>query len=174
MSEGEAKVRELADRYWEELLEIEPLLGTEVGDERFDDRLGDPSEAGLERSRHLQQRTLDALGQVEVVVDLDSDAVDQDVKPLVGPVGTGWRVSQQGGHRPSDRHLCPIHGVVRRVEGSIVDVVAGGQSGEDGQGSQPGSAPHRTRARCASRWGSTSPPSVDISNVHRRISPRGS
>jgi len=65
MSEGEAKVRELADRYWEELLEIEPLLGTEVGDERFDDRLGDPSEAGLERSRHLQQRTLDALGQVD-------------------------------------------------------------------------------------------------------------
>src|SRR2546427_7063344 len=39
--------RELAGRYWEQLLELEPLLGTEVGDERFDDRLSDPSEAGL-------------------------------------------------------------------------------------------------------------------------------
>ena len=36
----------LVDRYWEELLELEPILGTEVGDERFDDRLPDPTEAG--------------------------------------------------------------------------------------------------------------------------------
>ncbi len=40
------RARTLADRYWLELIEIEPLLGTEAGDERFDDRLGDPSEAG--------------------------------------------------------------------------------------------------------------------------------
>ena len=36
----------LVERYWDELLELEPLLGTSTGDERFDDRLPDPSEAG--------------------------------------------------------------------------------------------------------------------------------
>ncbi len=36
----------LADVAWEGMLEREPLIGTFVGDERFDDRLSDPSEAG--------------------------------------------------------------------------------------------------------------------------------
>jgi uncharacterized protein (DUF885 family) len=36
----------LADQTWEGLLEREPLIGTFVGDERYDDRLSDPSEAG--------------------------------------------------------------------------------------------------------------------------------
>jgi uncharacterized protein (DUF885 family) len=39
--------RALADRFWDTMLELEPLLGTSVGDERFDDRLSDPSEEGL-------------------------------------------------------------------------------------------------------------------------------
>ena len=43
------RARSLADRYWEDLLELEPMLGTMIGDERFDDRLSDPSEAGRER-----------------------------------------------------------------------------------------------------------------------------
>ena len=33
----------LATRYWEGLIEMEPIIGTMVGDERNDDRLGDPS-----------------------------------------------------------------------------------------------------------------------------------
>lgn len=40
---------ELADRVWEELLEDQPLLGTMVGDERYDDRLPDLSDAGRVR-----------------------------------------------------------------------------------------------------------------------------
>ena len=40
------RARSLADRYWEDLLELEPMLGTMIGDERYDDRLSDPSEAG--------------------------------------------------------------------------------------------------------------------------------
>ena len=41
------RARSLADRYWEEMLQLEPLVGTMVGDERYDDRLSDPSEAGI-------------------------------------------------------------------------------------------------------------------------------
>jgi uncharacterized protein (DUF885 family) len=55
----------LADRYWEETLELEPMLGTLVGDERFDDRLADPSEAGREKSRAVQRRALDELEQID-------------------------------------------------------------------------------------------------------------
>ncbi|HEV8563734.1 MAG TPA: DUF885 domain-containing protein [Actinomycetota bacterium] len=55
----------LADRYWDETLELEPMLGTLVGDERFDDRLADPSEAGREKSRAVQQRALDEVEQID-------------------------------------------------------------------------------------------------------------
>ena len=44
MTESINAARDLIDRYWEKLLELEPLLGTMVGDERYDDRLPDPSD----------------------------------------------------------------------------------------------------------------------------------
>ncbi|HUL85475.1 MAG TPA: DUF885 domain-containing protein [Actinomycetota bacterium] len=40
------QVRQLVDRFWQGFLERQPLAGTYVGDERFDDRLPDPSENG--------------------------------------------------------------------------------------------------------------------------------
>ena len=46
MTETDQDWRAVADRYWDDLLELEPILGTEVGDERFDDRLPDPTAAG--------------------------------------------------------------------------------------------------------------------------------
>jgi uncharacterized protein (DUF885 family) len=52
--------RTLADRYWEEILEINPLLATQVGDERFDDRLPDPSPEGIERRRSVHAAALAA------------------------------------------------------------------------------------------------------------------
>ena len=36
----------LADRFWEGLLERQPLAATFFGDDRFDDRLDDPGPAG--------------------------------------------------------------------------------------------------------------------------------
>jgi uncharacterized protein (DUF885 family) len=52
------RARALADRYWEQLMELEPLIGTEVGDERFDDRLADPSEAGRARAEAVHRAVL--------------------------------------------------------------------------------------------------------------------
>ena len=49
MDDANQAARALADHYWEELLELEPLIGTMIGDERFDDKLPDPSEEGLAR-----------------------------------------------------------------------------------------------------------------------------
>jgi uncharacterized protein (DUF885 family) len=59
------QVRELVDRYWEELLEREPLMGTYVGDERYDDRLPDISETGRvaeEAASRAAISDLDAIG----------------------------------------------------------------------------------------------------------------
>ena len=55
----------LVNRYWEGLLEHEPLIGTMVGDERFDDRLSDPSEAGREHRRSFQQGALDEVAGID-------------------------------------------------------------------------------------------------------------
>jgi uncharacterized protein (DUF885 family) len=59
------RARDLADRYWEQMLQVEPLVGTMVGDERFDDRLPDPSEAGRARNESIQRSALDELGQID-------------------------------------------------------------------------------------------------------------
>jgi uncharacterized protein (DUF885 family) len=55
----------LVHRYWEGLLELEPLIGTMVGDERFDDLLSDPSETGRERRRSFHQGALDELATID-------------------------------------------------------------------------------------------------------------
>jgi uncharacterized protein (DUF885 family) len=57
--------RALADRYWDGLLEHEPLFGTQVGDERYDDRLPDPSEEGLDRRAGFQREALDDLRSID-------------------------------------------------------------------------------------------------------------
>src|SRR5205807_7473244 len=46
---AESQAREVADRYWERLLELDPIAATQVGDDRFDDRLPDPSDEGIAR-----------------------------------------------------------------------------------------------------------------------------
>ena len=36
----------IADRFWEDMLALQPTMATMYGDHRFDDRLEDPSAAG--------------------------------------------------------------------------------------------------------------------------------
>ena len=62
--------RALADRYWDQLLEIEPMLGTESGDERFDDRLDDPSAEGRAGADAVHRAALSELATI------DRDAVE--------------------------------------------------------------------------------------------------
>ena len=50
-------VNELADRFWEAILELNPTTATVYGDERFADRLEDPSPAGRAKARALLERT---------------------------------------------------------------------------------------------------------------------
>jgi len=73
-SPPEQAARDLIDRYWEQLLELEPILGTEVGDERFDDRLDDRSEEGRAHRDRVQRDALAA------VTALDRGDLSEDVR----------------------------------------------------------------------------------------------
>lgn len=53
-----ARVNALADRFWESILELNPTLATQYGDERYADRLEDPSPKGRAKARRLMERTL--------------------------------------------------------------------------------------------------------------------
>jgi len=46
---SESQASDLVDRFWDRLLELDPIHATLVGDERFDDRLPDPSDEGVAR-----------------------------------------------------------------------------------------------------------------------------
>jgi uncharacterized protein (DUF885 family) len=58
-------VRATADRFWEALLELQPVLGTSIGDERFDDRLPDPGEAGRADTERACRTAVDELALVD-------------------------------------------------------------------------------------------------------------
>jgi uncharacterized protein (DUF885 family) len=57
--------RRLADRFWDGVLEVNPLLGTIVGDERFDDRLEDLSPSGRARREEVHRSALEHLGAID-------------------------------------------------------------------------------------------------------------
>jgi uncharacterized protein (DUF885 family) len=62
----------LVDRYWEGLLELEPMLGTMVGDHRFDHLLADPGEAGRAQAESLHR------GILRELEAFDRDGLDPD------------------------------------------------------------------------------------------------
>jgi uncharacterized protein (DUF885 family) len=64
----------LIERYWYGLLESEPLLGTAIGDERFDDRLPDPGPNGRAQREGLHRGALEELALLEV------DRLDEDLR----------------------------------------------------------------------------------------------
>ena len=65
MAEAEEAARALVDRYWEQLLQTDPMIGTMVGDERYDDRLPDPSETGRAARETLHRGALEELALID-------------------------------------------------------------------------------------------------------------
>ena len=72
MNEDGSSAGRLIERYWEDLLEAEPMLGTAIGDERFDDRLPDPGPAGRAQRERLHRGALEMLGSFDI------GALDED------------------------------------------------------------------------------------------------
>jgi uncharacterized protein (DUF885 family) len=64
----------LADGLWEDLLVIDPLIGTSIGDERFDDRLPDPGPEGRAREEAVFRSALADLATI------DRGSLDDDLR----------------------------------------------------------------------------------------------
>jgi uncharacterized protein (DUF885 family) len=58
------EARTLVDRYWDDLLRLDPLLATEIGDHRFDELLPDPSERGRAAAMTVHRSLLEDLAHV--------------------------------------------------------------------------------------------------------------
>jgi uncharacterized protein (DUF885 family) len=71
------QARQLADRYWDEFLAIEPLFATQVGDERFDHLLPDPGPAGLAHRESVHREALSSLARI------DREALNQDGRTVL-------------------------------------------------------------------------------------------
>jgi uncharacterized protein (DUF885 family) len=79
----EDAARALADRFWEDILRLEPLVATEIGDERFDDRLPDPSDEGVAEKADLARNALEALARI------DRRALDFELQATLDIIETG-------------------------------------------------------------------------------------
>jgi uncharacterized protein (DUF885 family) len=93
----------LADRYWDQLLELEPLLGTSVGDERFDDRLPDPSEEGRERSESVHRAALAELDGI------DRSDLDEGLRATLDVLEAAAKRSLAGLEHRTDRLRVASH-----------------------------------------------------------------
>ena len=100
-----AELDALAAEYWETYLETHPLFATAIGDQRFDDRLPDPTPEGsaevratyadlLDRVNEVDPRALHGEDQTSLlmlretiasdIAELDTGLLDWNVDPLEG------------------------------------------------------------------------------------------
>ena len=80
-------VNELADRFWEDFLEREPVYATMLGDERHDDKLGDPGPEGRARERAAYDAVLAGAGVIDRAVLGVEDRITLDMLETVARVG---------------------------------------------------------------------------------------
>jgi uncharacterized protein (DUF885 family) len=90
-------VNELSDRFWEGILELNPTTATVYGDERYDDRLEDPSPAGRARARALMERTKEEAEAISPDALSIEDRITRDMLIVVGELGI--EEDEQGTHR---------------------------------------------------------------------------
>lgn len=69
---GTVTPTELLDRYWEQTLALDPLLGTMIGDDRFDDRWPDPGPEGRAERMAIHRQAL------KDVASIDRAGLDDD------------------------------------------------------------------------------------------------
>jgi uncharacterized protein (DUF885 family) len=76
-------VNDLADRFWEAILELSPTTATLYGDERYGDRLEDPGPAGRARTRALMERTAAEAGAIETDGLPTEDRITRDMLKVI-------------------------------------------------------------------------------------------
>ena len=87
MSDPTTPVNDLADRFWEAVLELNPTTATLYGDERYADRLPDPSSEGRARTRALLERTAAEASDIEVTGLPTEDRITRDMLEVIAALG---------------------------------------------------------------------------------------
>ena len=77
-------VDELADRFWEGILELNPTTATFYGDDRYADRLEDPSPAGRAKARELMERTAREAAAIPVEGLTTEERITRDMLQVIG------------------------------------------------------------------------------------------
>ncbi len=80
-------VNALADRYWEAYLEQNPTTATVYGDDRWDDRLEDPSPAGRAAARALRDATIAQLADIPADGLPVEERITHDMLRVVSELG---------------------------------------------------------------------------------------
>jgi uncharacterized protein (DUF885 family) len=95
--ERASAVDALADRFWESILELNPTTATVYGDERYADRLEDPSPAGRAKGRRLMEETKAAAEAIPVDDLSVEERITRDM--LIVIADQGIEEDDQGTHR---------------------------------------------------------------------------
>jgi uncharacterized protein (DUF885 family) len=90
-------VTELSDRFWEEILALNPTTATVYGDERYADRLEDPSPAGRAKTRELLERTKREAEGIPADGLSIEDRITRDMLIVIAELGV--EEDDQGTHR---------------------------------------------------------------------------
>jgi uncharacterized protein (DUF885 family) len=87
MTEPISPVNDLADRFWESILELNPTTATFYGDSRYADRLEDPSPEGRAATRALMARTAAEAAAIPVDGLSTEDRITRDMLQVIGELG---------------------------------------------------------------------------------------
>ena len=101
-----SRVDALSDRFWEAILELNPVTATVYGDERYDDRLDDPGPEGRAATRRLMERTL---AEVEAIPADDLPTEERITRDML-------RVVAELGIEEDDQHIHQLR-VVDQMSG---------------------------------------------------------
>ncbi|MFI6805312.1 DUF885 domain-containing protein [Streptomyces luteogriseus] len=118
--------REVADAYVDELVALDPITGTFLGDKESSSRLPDTSPAGQEALAELARRTLARLDEAERLPGADSDIERRCARLLRERLGAELAVHEADESLRSVSNLSSIAHAVRQVF-----TVTPAQTGED-------------------------------------------
>jgi len=84
MTDDRSTVDALSERFWESILELDPTTATFHGDERYADRLEDPSPAGRAKVRELMARTAAEATAIPVEGLSTEERITRDMLRVIG------------------------------------------------------------------------------------------
>jgi uncharacterized protein (DUF885 family) len=80
-------VNDIAERFWERTLELNPVMATVYGDERYADRLEDPGPEGRAAARSLMEQTLADAGPIETDGLPTEERITLDMLRVIAELG---------------------------------------------------------------------------------------